>query len=764
MKADRLLLFCLLLVTCCLHVQAFQARTATPVKVATSSIAPADELSRHRSAAETYQLSGDLEKAHLENRRVISIGLRRLSNIAATEGDIKRAAQILVESISIYDSVEARTSLALAQMQLGELTEGTIHARYAVDLAPKDLTALDALAKLLYLQTDYNGALPILERLFGARQDFDSAYTLGMTYLRLKQPDRAKLLFEEMLTAVNKKAALHLILGKAFNETNYPLEAEREFRNAIRADPKLPGTRFYLGFTILEHGGSERLEEAGKEFDLELKISPRDPYTHFLGGVVASSLADHPKAIRYLQKAVSLKPELGPAYLFLAQSQIEMGDDVAGEKNLRRSIMLNDDARKNSFQIRRAYFLLGRLLIKQGKKDEGEKNLSIARELQGQLLESARDDIRKIFGEVVGAATEGDTPSAPRVKTIKTSSALAPTEAAALKRSAEQLRTIVAQGYHNVAVIESQTGRVQDSLAKFGAAAGWKADFPGLDRNWGIVLFRAESFDKAIGPLSRHLKSTADDRLARRMLGVSYYFVKDFRSAVEVLKPIESELANDPELAYFYGIALAQTDRHSEAAKVFQAIASANPKSAQAMLYAGQGLVIAGDLEKALGIFRVAATIDPSMTEVHYGAGQVLIRLNRLEEAEKEFRQELRLDPYNAFAKYHLAYSMLERKVGNDEAVILLREAIKFKYDYADARYQLGKALIERGSIEEALEQLQTAAILEPKKDYIFYQLSIALRRASRIDEADKALKRYSDLKAENRGETTSTDQKKNDP
>jgi len=59
--------------------------------------------------------------------------------------------------------------------------------------------------------------------------------------------------------------------------------------------------------------------------------------------------------------------------------------------------------------------------------------------------------------------------------------------------------------------------------------------------------------------------------------------------------------------------------------------------------------------------------------------------------------------------------------------------------------------LMARGEVEEALQQLQTAANLEPKKEYIHYQLSIAYRRASRIEEADRALKAYSDLKAQNR-------------
>ena len=749
MKAGRFVTFVFLFLSCCLTAQAFQVSRSTP------RLTPqTDDLTRHRSAAETFQISGDLDNAKVENRKVVSIGLQRLAAIAIREGDLRQSAEVLKESISVQDSHEARTALAVVHMQMGGVDDGIAQAKYAVSLEPNSAEALDALAKLLYLKGDYAGALPVLERLFGMKPSFDSAYTLGMTYLQLKQLERAKLLFEELLTAVTKRASLHMLLGKAYETTNYPLEAEREFRNAIKADPKLPGAHFYLGFTILQHGGSERLEEAGKEFDLELRLSPSDPYPNFFAGVVASSMADHPKAVRSLNTAVRLKPDLSPAHLFLGQSQMEMGEDAAAEASLRKAIALNKDPSTNSFQIRRAYFLLGRLLNRMGRRSEGERNLAKAQELQGQMLESARDDIRRIFGEVLSEGNPPDSDTSSAAGSGKRPPALTTSESLALKRSKDQLSSIVAQAYHNLGVIDAQTGRVEDALARFSAASRWKRDFPGLDRNWGITLFRSNKFDEAVGPLSRQLKTKPDDVLVRRMLGVSYYLTKKFGSATETLKPIEASLADDPELAYFYGVSLVQLERHAEARITFGRIGDRNPRSAQAQIYAGQGLVLAGDLTGAVARFRAAAVVDPNVTQAHYGAGQALLRMNRLDEAEKDFREELRIDPFNPQAKYHLAYALLERKTGVDEAERLLKEAIDSKYDYADARYQLGKLFIEKGAINEALEQLQVAANLDPKKEYIHYQLSIAFRKASRIEEADRALKLYSELKSASRNDT----------
>ena len=323
------------------------------------------------------------------------------------------------EALLARDAADPRTDLALVYMELGDIDEGLRHAQAAVDLDADNGAAQETLGRLYYLKGDYAAAIPGLERALILKPDFDAAYTLGMAYLQMKQLDRATLLFEEMLTAVNKKASLHMIFGKAYEETNYPLQAEREFRNAIAADPAVTGAHFYLGYTIMQHGGSERLAEAGREFDRELKLSPRDPFSNFFAGVVASSEGDHPKAMRYLNASIRLNPGIGPAYLFLGQSEIELGQNVPAEEHLRKAIALNGAVSGNAYQIRRAHVLLGRLLNKIGRKSEGEKELAIARDQQGQLVESAREEIQKVLGGVVAPSKPGTpNPTTPNIAAL----------------------------------------------------------------------------------------------------------------------------------------------------------------------------------------------------------------------------------------------------------------------------------------------------------------------------------------------------------
>ncbi len=494
----------------------------------------------------------------------------------------------------------------------------------------------------------------------------------------------------------------------------------------------------------MEQGGSERLADAGVYFEEELKLTPEDFYSNFFVGVVASSENSHDKAVKYLQKALQLNSNKSEVYLFLAQSQIELGELVEAEKNLREAIVLETREPENALQSRRTRFTLGRLLVRTGRKEEGEKELKIAKELQAKSIQSARDEISQILDKVAKQPTKVENPNAVKVN-------LPPERVAEFKKFKIYLSEILAQGYHNLGVIAVQNGQTAEALENFASASKWKPDFAGLDRNWGIVSFRAGQFEQAIAPFSRHLKTNPNDNLARRMLGASFYFTKNSAKAVETLKPLENELVSDAELAYFYGISLIQLKRNQAAVPIFAKLAAASQQKAEALFYAAQGFMILGDYERSVKEFRQVALLNPNLEKTNYFIGQSLIRLNRFAEAEKSFARELEINPTDVLSKYHLALTFIERKIEPEKTIIILEEAISLKYDYADARYQLGKIYLEKGETQKAIDQLEIAVSSDANKDYIHYQLSIAYRKVSRKDEADRELKRYQELKAANR-------------
>jgi tetratricopeptide (TPR) repeat protein len=489
-------------------------------------------------------------------------------------------------------------------------------------------------------------------------------------------------------------------------------------------------------------------------------MTPADFHANFFAGVVASTEGDHKKAIGFLQRAVAANPKNAEAYLFLGQSQMEVNDLVNAEKSLRLSLKLSEGTPNQDTKNRRTHFMLGRLLTRTNRKEEGDAELAKARQIQSRLLESDREEIRNITRPLGTAETKaGDTPKVSQTVSASSTKPVDQKQTAEFVKAKTQLSEIAAQAYHNLGVIAVQQGDLQEAINNFEAASVWKADLPGLDRNWGIVSFKAGQFDKAAAPLERHLKANPKDDLVRKMLGSIYYFTRDYKRAVATLTPVEQQLAGDTELAYFFGVSLVQLQIRDRAVALFNRLSDQNPRDSRARFYAAQGFVLLGDYARAIKEFAAVAVLDPQMKQVHYNAGQALIRTNRLDEAEKEFRQELQLDPSDTLSKYHLAFTMLERNIQTDEVVRLLNEAIEERPDYADAHYQLGKIYIGKGDIDNAIGHLETAVQSDPKKEYIHYQLSIAYRRAKRTADADRELKIYSDLKAANRQTTPSLPQ-----
>jgi tetratricopeptide (TPR) repeat protein len=711
--------------------------------------APTDELSKHLSAAETFQISGDLVNAAAENRIVAGIVLERLGNIAIEAGQYEKAVELLRDAASYRNNSSTHTSLAIAFLRQGKLEEAVSEAELGVALDENSTYARYILGNIFYTKGEYASALPQLEKVFIAEPSFDVARALGLTYLRLKQLERAKLLFEEMQVSLKKESAdLHILFGHAFEETDYYLESELEFKKAVKINPKHPRANFYIGFVILKHAGGKRLDEAAQAFERELAVTD-DFYTNFFVGVVAISQNDNVRAETYLQKAIRLNPKSSEAHLFLGQAQLDLEKLEAAEKNLRRSIEIAADTKQAVVQARRTHFLLGRLLLKLGKPDEAKKELEIARKLHLEFLDSTRSEVDRILGQVIDRLS-ASSDNAEKRNTVEVYEAISPERKTELGKIKNYLTDILAQSFYNLGVIAFQNQEMTEALARFNSAATWKPDFPGLDRTLGIVNFRTKNFSEAIAPLARHLKADPDDALARQLLGTSYHLTGDFRKTVEVLKPISLSLLQNPELAYFYGISMVQIEDFEGARPVFDSLAGST-QNPEALFYAGQGFMFTGDYERAVKEFVKVLQIEPKRPKANFFKGQSLIRLNRYDEAETAFREELKINPADESSKYHLALTLIERRIKTDEAVGLLQEAITTRSDYADARYQLGKIYNEAGETAKAIEQLEAAVRSDDKKDYIHYQLSIAYRKAARRDDAEKSLKTYQKLKSETR-------------
>jgi tetratricopeptide (TPR) repeat protein len=712
---------------------------------------PPDPLNQHYSAAQTFQVGGDFERAEAEYNQVLALALQRMGNLLAAERKDAEAVSLLEEAVAAEPAyADARIDLALLYFRAGHLDRASAEGAKIVKDDPRNVRALQLLGNVEFAQGNFAASAEHLHTALTLQADFGTAYSLALAYLSQHKLAETKLLFDELLNDMGSTPALHVLIGRAYRETGYLDEAIREFKKAIELDPHYPRVHYYLALAYLGQGEKERFPTARPLFEQELAINPKEFFSTFFLGVIYLEDRDFPTAEEYLKKAVQLQPENPDPLLYLGQVYVETNRPELAIATLRKSIDLTTDPSRNHYQVSKAHTMIGQILIKMGKQEEAEAELKRSQALREQAFQNDKEEQE--------AHEMGQHELFPELQNGQEKPAFLenrPPLSAAAEKQAQELRAtlteILANAYNNLGVIQARHEQYARAADYFRKAAQWKPDLPGLDRNWGLASFRAQRFEEAIGPLAGQVARQPGDAKARDALGVSYFMTDKFAKTVEVFQPVLAELPDDPGVLYALGVSLVHTGDPATAARVFRRMLEKNPNVAEVHVLLGQAEADQNQHTPAVGEFSRALELDPRIEGAHFGWGLILLHEGKIDDSVREFRAELEAHPGDAKAKYHLAYGLLMQGQ-KDQALTLLSEVVRDKPDYADAQYQLGKILLERGEVKAAIERLEIAVRLDPTKDYSYFQLSAAYRRDGRLEDAQHVLQDYQKLKEKERG------------
>ena len=334
-------------------------------------------------------------------------------------------------------------------------------------------------------------------------------------------------------------------------------------------------------------------------------------------------------------------------------------------------------------------------------------------------------------------------------------SRLSPDERRQAEPFVSRLKPAIGDSYNNLGVILAARKDFILALDYFRKAAEWNPSLETLARNWGMAAFYAAQYDQAVEPLSRELATHPDDLRVRAALGLSLFMLQNHTKALETLRPIESEVENDPGLQYAYAFCLVKTGDYPEGMRRLKSLEQKNPNSADVHMLLGQAFADQGEHGAALEEYRKALALDPNRAQLHYLTGLVLIRQGSPAQAEQELRSALKLNPADTSSRYHLAYALIQLQQ-KEEARTLMEEVIRRNPSHADAHYELGKLQLEHGEVRAAISTLETGIKLNPDGDYIHYQLAMAYRSDSRFADAEREIKLYQELKNRHRGRDVS--------
>jgi tetratricopeptide (TPR) repeat protein len=702
-----------------------------------------ETLQHHYDAARTFQISGNQTQAAVEYKTFLAEVLRQIGDTNTNDGKFEEADKLLTEALTLApENPDVVLDYAALRLQQGRPKEAQPLAERAIELAPSSARAQYMLGSALFQQEDFTGAKEHLEKAVVVEPKFETGYLLGITYIRLQDLNRATLLFNEMTVGLGDTPQIHILFGRAYREGDYLDQAIGELHKAVAKDPKIKVAHYLMAMAYLERDGDSGFSEAVPELETELKVSPSDPRTHYMLGYIALKRHDAQQAEKELARASELDPENPDPLISLGQVYQEAGRLPEAEKAFRRSIAVTKDLSRNGYQVNRAHYALGRILLQTGREDEGKKELQISAELRDKPHPERRDT-----QELAAAATHDEA----KVGAGVSGAHPPPVDVKGSAAFAEEFKPAIADSYNNLGVISAGNKDYVAATDYFKKAGLWNPGLETLDHNLGMAAFYANQFDQSVEPLGRYVGSHPDDLRARAALGLSFFGVHQYSKAVTTLQPIETAVDADPGLSYAYAVSQVKTGNYPEGMGRLRALEKVDPNSPDIHALLGEALVDQKEYAEALGEYRKALAINPNLQHTHFLAGLALVRQGNPAEAAQEFRTALKLDSTDVTSKYHLAYSLIQMQQQR-EALPLLREVIAQDPNYSDAYYQLGKLQLEEGNTQEAVSNLEVGIRLSPDSDYIHYQLALAYRKESRSEDGEREMKVYQALKDRHRG------------
>jgi len=239
---------------------------------------------------------------------------------------------------------------------------------------------------------------------------------LGSVQFRRGDLKSAQSSFEQAIKLDSKNMEAYLGLAQVYYQQGLPAHAAEPLKKLIALDPKHAGTAWYflgkmygdshqsdLALDALQHAVAldpnraeywrdlgqltkhySRLDEAEQDFGRAIKLRPEDPLSYYWLGQVyvtkGNTATFRGRAEQCFLSAIARDPKMQESYLELGRLYARNDNYALAIPNLRKARELDNSDDQSLYE-------LGRCLIKVGNKQEGEKLIQGAKELEAAKRE-----------------------------------------------------------------------------------------------------------------------------------------------------------------------------------------------------------------------------------------------------------------------------------------------------------------------------------------------------------------------------------------
>jgi tetratricopeptide (TPR) repeat protein len=671
-----------------------------------------DELPARLQAVAAAQQSGDVAQIAAANRSLLGVGLRAQAELKLAQDDTQQAIELYQRSLAFENMAKAHISLALAYMRTQRTDDALAQVEPITKDDPTNADAWNVQGKLLMDKKSYAPAAEALARSLQLQGNPLVAYALATAFLSLKQTDKAQAIFKQITDSAGDNASVHIMIGRAYQNVGQMDDAVREFNRAVQLDAKGSRAHYFIGTLYMSLNEWVATPAARDEFTEEVKVNPKDFFGNFFLGYIDNADKLYDESDRFLKTAAQAQPDWPEAYLYMGLNAFARHDQKSAEELLRKTIALTgSDVSRNNYQVRRAYYVLGRICYQTDRKEEASQYTKIYSDMQAKTedLSRANSPASKTMGMMGSGMSAPSVPTSaaidPGAQAGDAAPRLTPQQKAEVTQAEARLAAVLGNAYNDLGTSEGRQKKYSEALANFQQAERWNPGIPHLSRNIGFAAFRAGQHAEAARALKIAAPQEPGDKLILPMLAMSLFSSDQYAEATRVFEQIGDAAYADPRFTYAYSTSLARSNQPGKAAAVVDRMAQ-RQLSPDAMLLVGEAYREIGDQQQALATFQKALQANPSLLRAHYYAGMTQLTLMHPALAVAEFEAELKLNA-----------------------------------DDAEAQFEIGKMLLEQGKATQALPHLEAAEKARPNLDGLHAELATAYRKLGRTADAERQAK-----------------------
>jgi tetratricopeptide (TPR) repeat protein len=607
--------------------------------------------------AQRSQSTGDLSQAAENYRTFLAKALGELANSHAQIGDYARASALFDEALALdSDSASLQRDYASTVLQARDLKRAETLARgllteYLND--PKGLAeAHQILGRTLHRMNRDQEARKELETAVSLDASVANQFDLAVVCLDLDDEKCAVQIFSGLETTLGDSPALHMQFGLAYGNSDFTPHAVTEFKKVIAEDPRYPGAHYSVAAALLAAGEDEKtLEEAETELKEELAISPSDFLTYAALGKIESSYHRYPEAERYLKRAIVLNPRNPDAFLYLGQMYFDTNRLTEAEADLRQAIKLTTDISRNHYQIQKAHFLLGRILMQQHQETEAHAEMQIAHAFADKALSKDKTELAGLLDNKPTSGGAADARVDAAGMSAASPHAADPVAVGKQRTFEKQLTPAIADSYNNLGAIMATETNYAEALKYFQRAAAWSPSMEGLDYNMGHAAFMVADFADAAPALRRYIRSHPGDSRIRGALAMSEFMTHDYRACIDALKGAGEGVTSIPQMQYIYAESLVKTGQAASGKERLEELEVAHPEIAEVHRGLGEVWELEGDCQKAIDELDKSKQLNGGDPETHYDLGKAELQCGSTSVAILDLETAVRLMPDDA--SYH---------------------------------------------------------------------------------------------------------------